>query len=266
MIDLRAHLVPGFVDGPSTLDSAIEMARMAVADGVLVAACTPPYRAGLATPSPAEIRQAVSDFGKHLVDFHVPLHVVPASEVHFRIDLTEALATGQLQTINSSRYVLIDLPVMVPPARLEQVLRNLLAAGRVPVLASPEKLKWIEAGFDFIAEMVEAGVWLQVTAGSLSGVFGARTRYWAERLLSSSMVHILASDAHASGLKSPRLSQGFELARKIVGEDEAMNLVLTRPLNILDDEPAAASPAVAVTVEESWNPVADLRNLLKRAV
>jgi protein-tyrosine phosphatase len=266
MIDLRAHLVPGFVDGPEDLDMAIGMARMAVADGILVAACSPPFCSGLSTPSPFEIRQAVSEFGKHLLDNHVPLHVVPSSQVHFRTDLVEALASGQLQSINGSRYVLVDLPPMVPPAKLEPVLRNMLSAGRVPVLASPERLKWIEAGFDFIVEMVDAGVWLQVTAGSLAGTFGPRTRYWAERLLGNSMVHILASDAHDTGRRSPRLSEGFELARKIVGEDEAMNLVLARPLNILDNEPVEASPRVAVTVEESWNPVADLRDLLKRAV
>jgi protein-tyrosine phosphatase len=266
MIDLRAHLVPGFVDGPGSLDQAIEMARIAVADGILVAACTPPYCSGLSTPSASEIRERVSEFGKQLVDHHVPLHVVPGCEVHFRPDLAELLQQGQVQSINGSRYVLIELPAMVPPARLEPVLRNLLASGRVPVVANPERLKWIEAGFDFLVEMVQEGVWLQVTAGSLSGTFGARTRYWAERLLGNSMVHILASDARDTGRRSPRLSEAFEHARKIVGEDEAMNLVLTRPLNILDDEPVEASPHVSVTVEESWNPVADLRDLLKRAV
>ncbi len=266
MIDLRAHLVPGFVDSPASLEMAIDMARMAVADGILVAAFSPPFAQGLSTPSPEEIRQAVSDFGKRLVEAHVPLHVVPASEIHFRGDLVQLLDAGRLQTINNSRYLLIDLPPMVPPPKLEPVLRALLAEGRVPVLAAPERLKWIESGFDFFADMVRAGVWLQVTAGSLTGAFGARTRYWAERLLGNSMVHIIASDGQDLIGRAPRLSSAFDLARKIVGEEEAMNLVLTRPLNVLDNEPVEASPHVSVTVDESWNPVADLRNLLQKAV
>lgn len=266
MIDLRAHLVPGFADGPSSLDSALDMARRAVADGILVAACAPPHCQGLSTPSPEEIRHAVTDFSTRLLEAHIPLHVVPASTIQFRADLAEKLAAGELLGINGSRYALVELPPMVPPARLEPVLRGLLASGVVPVLAGPERLKWVEAGFEFFEEMVRAGIWLQVTAASLTGALGPRTRYWAERLIGNSMVHVIATDCRSSGRQTPRLAEAFRHAAKIVGEEEATNLVLTRPLNVLDNEPAAASPRVSVTVDESWNPVADLRNLLQRAV
>ena len=115
--------------------------------------------------------------------------------------------------------------------------------------------------------MVEAGVWLQVTAGSLAGTFGAA--YTLLGGASAGQFHgAYPGERCARPLAAAARAcrDGFELARKIVGEDEAMNLVLTRPLNILDDEPVEASPQVSVTVEESWNPVADLRDLLKRAV
>lgn len=266
MIDLRAHLLTGFVDGPTSLDQALDMARLAVADGILVSICTPPHMPGLSTPSTSDISQAVSAFSARLIEAHIPLHVVPGSEVHFRNDLVSAIDSGEVMLLNNSRYVLVDLPPMVPPAKLETVLRGLVDAGKVPVLASPERLKWIEAGFEFIADMVREGVWLQVTAGSLTGAFGKRAQYWAERLIGSSMVHVLASDCHDVDRRSPVLSAARALAAKLVGDEEATNLVLTRPLNILDNEPVEVSPKVSVTVNESWNPVADLRDLLQRAI
>lgn|SRR5690606_32679012 len=40
MIDLHAHLLPGVDDGPTTWDEAVEMVRMAAADGIKSMAAT----------------------------------------------------------------------------------------------------------------------------------------------------------------------------------------------------------------------------------
>ncbi len=41
MIDLHSHILPGIDDGAPDLDVSLEMARIAVASGVTVLACTP---------------------------------------------------------------------------------------------------------------------------------------------------------------------------------------------------------------------------------
>ena len=41
MIDLHCHMLPGIDDGAADLDTALEMARIAVADGIRLTACTP---------------------------------------------------------------------------------------------------------------------------------------------------------------------------------------------------------------------------------
>jgi protein-tyrosine phosphatase len=265
VIDLRTHLLPGFADGPPDYDTALAMARTAVADGVLVAACTPVNQLGLAQPSPDDIRRGVAELEKRLIEAQVPLHVVAGSECHIRPGLVAALKSHELLPINGSRYVLVDLPRMVAPANFERSMEEILDEGFVPIIASPERLKWLEARFDLFQEMAVGGVWLQVTAGSLTGQFGKRPQYWAERLLGSSMTHILASDARDSQSHAPVLSEAFDMARKIVGEQAALDLVLTRPLNVLDNEPDEASPSQQVVVEETWGPVLELRSLLKRA-
>ena len=83
--------------------------------------------------------------------------------------------------------------------------------------------------------MVHAGVWMQITAGSLAGAFGRNARYWAERMLDEGCVHILATDAHDVNRRPPNLSQGRELASKRVGSAEAEHMVVTRPLGILHE-------------------------------
>ena len=46
MIDLHNHLLPGIDDGAPDLDTALQLARIAVADGITHLVCTPHIHPG----------------------------------------------------------------------------------------------------------------------------------------------------------------------------------------------------------------------------
>ena len=90
--------------------------------------------------------------------------------------------------------------------------------------------------------MVHNGAWVQLTAGSLTGRFGRRPRYWAERMLDEGLCHVLATDAHNTSTRAPHLAEARDAAAKRVGEREAMELVLNRPRGVIDNvDPAQLS-------------------------
>ena len=232
-------------DGSPDMETSLSMARVAVADGIVVMACTPHIMPGMFQPTAAAIDLAFIEFQQKLREHGIPLDVVSGSEAHHRPDFIRALTTGQIPTINNSRYVLFDSPRMVTPPRLEELLSAVLDEGYVPILTNPERLKWIDSNIDVIERLVEYGVWLQVSSGSLTGLNGNQAHYWAEKLLDAGMVHILASDAHNLVSRPPLLATAYEKARSIVGADEAINLVSTRPISVLDNEPQEIAPRVA---------------------
>ena len=110
-------------------------------------------------------------------------------------------------------------------------------AGFTPILTHPERLGWIDAHYPLIQGLARNGLWIQVTAGSLTGRFGKRAQYWAERLLDEGLVQVLASDAHNAGSRPPVLSAARDIAAKRVGEEIATALVSTYPQSIVDDIP-----------------------------
>jgi len=141
-----------------------------------------------------------------------------------------------LLSLADTRYVLVEPPHHVAPPRLEDLFLSLLVAGFVPILTHPERLTWIETHYQTVQRLAQAGVWMQLTAGSLSGAFGRRPRYWGDRMLDEGLVHLLATDAHDTKRRPPNLSVAREYAAKRVGDSEAEHLVVTRPWGVLMNE------------------------------
>ena len=235
MIDLHSHILPGVDDGAPDLETSLAMARMAVADGIEVMACTPHFMPGLYDNISSDIRARVEHLNQDLIHNDINLALVVGGDAHIRPDVIECLRDDRILCLHDSRYVLFEPSHVTMPPRLDDLLFNVLMAGFVPVLTHPERFRWIEGNFEIFQKLVEAGVWMQITAGSLTGKFGKRPHYWSQKMLAEGMVHILASDAHNTKSRPPILSEAFDIASQEVGLDEAQHLVLTRPQAILEN-------------------------------
>jgi protein-tyrosine phosphatase len=235
MIDLHCHILPGIDDGAADLTVSLQMARSFVGDGVSVVACTPHILPGLYHNTGPQIRSAIAALQQVLDQEGIPLLLVAGADNHIVPDFAAGLKAGHLLSLAGSRYVLVEPPHHVAPVRIEDLFFNLILAGYVPILTHPERLSWIKSHYEMLQRLVRAGVWMQITAGSLTGMFGSKAQYWAERMLDDGYVHILATDAHNVDRRPPNLSQGFERAANRIGIDAAQHLVVTRPRGVIDD-------------------------------
>ncbi len=236
MIDLHSHILPGVDDGSPDLATSLAMARMAVEDGIKVMACTPHFLPGLYNNDANDIRQRTAAFSQELASQGIPLRLVTGGDVHIRADMVSVLQGKRALTLNDTRYVLLEPPQIVMPLRLDTLISKMVEAGFIPVITHPERLSWIEQHAAILKPLVMAGAWMQITAGSLTGRFGKRPLYWAQRLLQTGLVHVMATDAHNLGSRPPRLAHAVALAAREVGTLEAQNLVVNRPKFILDNQ------------------------------
>lgn len=251
MIDLHCHVLPGIDDGAADLAVSLDMARAFVADGVSAVACTPHILPGLYLNTGPRIREAVARLQQALDDHAIPLRLCAGADNHIVPDFVAGLRSGHLLSLADTRYVLVEPPHHVAPPRLEELFFSILVAGYVPILTHPERLTWINSHYDIIERLAGAGVWMQITAGSLSGAFGRNAQYWAERMLDEGRVHIIATDAHDVRRRPPNLARGRDLAEKRVGASEAEHLVLTRPRGVLANELPSSLPVPQSAVSTS---------------
>ncbi len=252
MIDLHCHILPGIDDGAPDLATSLAMARIAVADGIKVIACTPHIYPGLYENDAAGIRLAIVALQAALDAEGIELKLVEGADVHLTPELLVDLAAGRIPTLNGTRYLLLEPPHHVAPPRFEEQVFNLLANGYVPLITHPERLTWIEMNYPMFLRIAKGGAWLQVTAGALTGRFGTRPRYWAERLLDEGPVQVIATDAHSVHRRPPLLAEARVAAEKRVGTAESWALVRDRPAAILQNLRAdQAGPAVLREVPQA---------------
>jgi len=254
MIDLHCHILPGIDDGSRNLEMSLEMARMAVDDGITVTACTPHIYPGLYMNDTAGIQAARESLQRALDDNGIPLKLTMGADVHLVPGLLQGLRAGNVPCLHETRYLLLEPSHHVAPPHFEDSVFQLVAAGYVPVITHPERLTWVEDHYDVFRALVKQGAWMQITAGALTGVFGARAKYWGERFLDDGLTHIIATDAHSTGRRSPVMSKARDIAERMLGREEAELLVRGRPEKILQNAlPSEVPPLPQVErVEKSW--------------
>jgi protein-tyrosine phosphatase len=247
MFDLNCHLLPGIDDGAIDPGMALEMARIAAADGIHTIACTPHVRPGGHDHAGRNIRAAVQVLQAELDAYGIELRLLEGADALLDPGLATDVRAGRIPTLAGSHYLLVEPPRQRMPPRFEEAMFGLMAMGITPLVAHPERLAWIESHYDLFARLAGRGVWMQVTAGALTGNFGKRVQYWGERFVGEGHCHVLATDAHHPRHSPPLLAAARDAAAVLVGRDAAEHMVLTRPAGIVADaDPTTLPPPLAV--------------------
>jgi protein-tyrosine phosphatase len=236
MIDLHCHLLPGIDDGPETLGEALEMARIAVVNGIEEAHVTPHLHPGRWDNDLQKISAAVESYRAALAQADIPLSLGFAAEVRLDYDIVPLIEAGRvpfLGTLEGHQVMLLEFPHSHVPVGADKFVAWLLARNIRPMIAHPERNKDVMRDPDRIEPFVREGCLLQLTADSVSGGFGELCAQRAREFLERGWVSVLASDAHDTVDRPPRIAPGRDAAAQIVGEEEARRMTYGTPLRIV---------------------------------
>jgi protein-tyrosine phosphatase len=230
VIDVHCHILPAVDDGPKTLDESLEMARIAASDGIDTIICTPHYGTLRRGDQPADIVERVRDFQAAVSGAGIPLTVLPGAELVLTKEIGSIADNGLLITLNNSKYVLVEIPFDHYPPGTDEALFQLQTRGYQPIFAHPERQRQIQQKPEVLGQLVDRGIFAQVTALSMNGGFGNHAKAAAETLTRRGLVHILSSDAHvADGPRKPSLAAAKQRIGDLVGEDRAEGMAFHLP-------------------------------------
>lgn len=251
MIDIHHHLLPGVDDGSKDMEQTLAMLEMAVADGVTHIAATP--HANNTYHYDRNAHEALLQSVREQMPEHLASRITLGlgSDFHLTYDNVEAAkANPAYFSINGKGYLMVELPDHAIPRTTPEALYELRIAGMTPVLTHPERNKTIQQDINMLKPWMQGGLLLQVTATSLTGVFGKTSQKIAYELMDRNWVHVIASDAHGTGRRNPVLSEARLSVANKYGEETARRLFHDNPLAAFEGRPLGPQPESLGLYEE----------------
>lgn len=240
MIDVHHHLLYALDDGSPDLETSLQMAEMAIEDGITHVVCTP--HANSEYPFQlVENAERLACLQQNLGD---RLTLGLGCDFHLSYDnIEDALAHPTRYTINGKQYLLVEFPDFGIPQNISTTFYEMSVAGIVPILTHPERNLTLMQKPEKLAEWIRMGCQVQVTAGSLLGRFGKGPQRIAQQLLDWRWVHILATDAHNTTSRPPVMSEAYQHLAKKYGMETAERLCVHNPRAVFYGQALPEQPA-----------------------
>lgn len=227
MVDIHSHVLPGVDDGAATLDDSIAMLTMAAEAGTTDIAATSHSNTEFTWNAPL-IEERLAGVQKAM-DGRIRVHY--GCELHLTFDnVNDAIQNPTKYTIAHKNWLLIEFSDLIIFQNAGQILEKLRGAGMNLVIAHPERNQILLHRPETVEKWVEDGAFLQLTAQSLLGTFGSETRKFGERLIEKGMGHIVASDAHDTNYRVPKLDEAHQWLADKYGEDFAHLVTTDNPM------------------------------------
>lgn len=210
MFDIHMHIVPSVDDGSRDSAMSLKMLEMAWSEGIRGIIATPHSKAfkrpELVAERYARLRELADQLGMDM-----PLAL--GCEARFYRGITgetiDRIASGQLPTLNGTKYVLTEFIPIVDYAYVVEVIQRLRDAGFLPVIAHAERYPDVFSSLEY-ARQIHQSALIQINAYDLVDEEEAQIREITRALLQEQLVDFMGTDAHGTDHRPPAAAKGIE--------------------------------------------------------
>lgn len=221
MIDLHCHILPGVDDGAKTMEDSIQMAKMAVEEGITHLLATPHHMNRDWMNEKSKVKELVKEVQNEIDQESIPLTLFPGQEIRMYGDILDDIDKDKLLfTDELQQYLLIEFPTSTIPNYTERLFYDLLSNGKIPVIVHPERNRMIQEEPDQLKKLIDHGALAQLTAASYTGGFGKNIQKLSKQMIEANFVHFLASDAHNTNNRAFHMKEARNQIKKEYGSDK----------------------------------------------
>ena len=125
----------------------------------------------------------------------IQVEIEAAAEYYLDEGFYDHLHSDEVMSINN-KYLLFETSYASKPLQLEEMIFEIAAAGYIPLMAHPERYRYVSDPLKEYGRFKELGVLFQLDLNSLGGHYGKDAKKKAEILSDKGMIDFLGSDVH----------------------------------------------------------------------
>lgn len=188
--DIQSYLLPGLGEGSMDISTSIDFIKQLTKLGIGKIHFAPHVHTLKEANSVAAILPAKEKVEQFLKDENVNVKITASAEYmvdpYFKI-------TDKLLTLPGN-YVLIEMPLLVEPTNLEEIVFNLQISGYKVILAGVERYSYYHSNYRRYRRLKDLGVLFQLNLLSTVGYHGKEEKRAATYLLEHKFYDLAASD------------------------------------------------------------------------
>lgn len=193
-VDIHSHLLPGIDDGAQNLKESLALIKQFHLLGYSKLITTPHIISDYYPNNQEIISEKLYTVEKALKVEDIDIKLEAGAEYYVDMNFLNLIEDENLLTF-MNHYVLFETAYVTKPIILEEVIRNLLHKGYIPVLAHPERYTYLQNNIDAYKHLKTLGVLFQINARSLYNK-SKPTSNMALQLIKHGLVDFIGSDAH----------------------------------------------------------------------
>lgn len=238
MIDIHSHLLPGFDDGARSLEETLEMLAMAASDGTRQMIATPHmYAPPSFTKTIAEVHAAYDELRESLQEELSDVEVLLGAENFISSEFLDKVRQRRIITLNGGPYILMEFGPQFVVDNLDYVVTLCRENQYIPILAHPERMHQFYGKVDLLEQLVNLGAFVQITGLSLRGMVSEWVTELTGQMAERDLIHFVASDAHGSTRRRPRLAEAYATAEAFYGPERAQTWFIDNPARVVQGLP-----------------------------
>lgn len=233
MIDFHSHILEGLDDGVINLEEAVSVIDEARKVGFTKIISTTHYFPDKKYVANEDERKRLL---QELVNNTRGVELVLGSEIFINAHIDELIKNGEASTINSSKYILFEIPLYDDYSDLKNVILDLISNGYRLILAHPERYKIFQEDPRRLEEILDLGVYFQTNYLSITGGYGKEAQKLVTLMYNHDMVSFLGSDVHQSKRFYPNIPDAIDKIVTLIGEERFVELSKFNPESVINNE------------------------------
>ena len=161
MIDIHSHILPGIDDGSKSIDESVEMVKEAREAGFDTIISTSHYMEDYYEADVKTRRKLINQLERKLAKENIGIEILEGSEIYISDNINNLIKGKKASRLCESQYVLFEFPLNAKPYNIFELIFEIQKGNFIPILAHPERYRFIQDDPNILLEMIDRGVLMQ---------------------------------------------------------------------------------------------------------